>query len=827
MKKYIIALFLILLSAAPAQAVTQQPCDLVFTPRAGGKFIYFNNPEAVTNEWLADTSNENPKYLMNNEDLGPDYYSLYISVINHTGPREMYTLLDKGFDIEVDVQITAKEDATFVVHKTAFETPQLHNYLDDGVLTAEEDSYAHLNACARMLGEDIYQLKSAIVYEAGEPQEPVTVELKKGETVWLSSFVENYSPVVFRRTMFLAGEVEVQTGVVDMNIAALRSTGTVGDRSHMAAEPAFGEYVRDRMFKGVADNLPIVDTWLEYEVDQYNSEGTYLPVKIYNQYNPDGYQMTEWVTHLNPQADGSYGKYAAESDLMVFKYKDASKLLYYGPNIPEEERDDVWVFDAYHSDTIGYDGLVTGLEEADYLPNYPLSTERDNTGFSCSVGNFGVATTYHISINNNSYMTRYWKYNMRSASNAIVIVRDGEGNLLQPVVSKGATDDMVSDMMACVELLPMQVTEVELTVILPVNQFGGIRNSMYISDTPRELEFAAEEREQIPRKLVGGDVAVRLKDAPPQTQTFFAGNENNYEFIETGDGYMARWRMWDGLPGYYSPYRELAGAVVFLDKELNIQSQYLFPALTLEASYARGRYYVRTADGAAYWSADGAQWQPYEGKQLPRDNGGAFAAVVADGAEYLTPDGETFLPVEYQGAAPGYIEALGGVYYYTEGDTLYTSRDGVYWSPYTVGGPVETVQYVDGYLVINGREALELPQGEGSVLVFAGGTALGFDSLPVVENGRTLVPMRLIFEQLGMQVEWDQETQTAAAAGGGQSCSFTVDSAAAQVNGQEYALDVPARLIDGRVLVPVRVLAEGLGYNVDWDGENRTVSIQK
>lgn len=825
MKKYIFALMFIFLFGAQAAAVTQKPCDLTFTPRAGGKFIYFNNPEAITNEWLADTSNETPRYLMNNADLGPDYYSLYISVINHTGPRENYRLLDKGFDIEVDVQITAKEDTTLTIHKTAFETPKLRSFLDEGVLTTVEDSYGHLNACAQLLGQDIHQLKSAIVYKTKE-QHPVKVRLKQGETIWLSSYIEDYAPVAFRRTMFLAGDVEVHTGMVDMHVAALRSTGTVGDRSHMAENPAFGEYIRDRMHKGVADNLPVVDAYLQYEVDQYNNEGTYLPVKIYNQYYPEGHQMTEWVTHINPQADNFYGQFGTESDLMVLKYKDPSKLLYYGKDVPEAERDDVWVFDAFHSDTIGYDGLVTGYEPDGYRPNYPLSIERDNIGYSCSLGNFGVTTTYHISINNNSYKPRYWKYNMLSSSNAIVMVQDGAGNLLQPVVSKGPTEDVVSDMMACVELAPMQVTELVLSVILPVNQFGGIRNSMYISDTPRELEFTADERSPVPRKIVVSNLKERLKSAPERTQKLFAGNEGNYEFVETVDGYMARWNRWDGYPAYYSPYRELAGALIFLSDSFKVYNTHTFPALAVEASYAKGHYYVRTADGNCYYSADAIDWLPYGEKQLPRDNGSAFAAVAASGRQFLTQDGKTFLPVEYQGDTPLYIERLADLYYYTVDNTIYTSPDGVYWTPYTAAGQIETVERTAGGLLINGQELWQIPAAAQTVIVRVGNTVLGFDSPPVIENGRTLVPMRFIFEALGLAVQWDQETQTAVASDGARGCSFTVDSAQAVINGAPYTLDAPARLRDGRTLVPLRVLAEGLGYTVDWDGEQRIATVQ-
>ncbi|MGN0149259.1 MAG: copper amine oxidase N-terminal domain-containing protein [Clostridia bacterium] len=44
-------------------------------------------------------------------------------------------------------------------------------------------------------------------------------------------------------------------------------------------------------------------------------------------------------------------------------------------------------------------------------------------------------------------------------------------------------------------------------------------------------------------------------------------------------------------------------------------------------------------------------------------------------------------------------------------------------------------------------------------------------------------------------------------------------------NGESKTLDVPARLVDDRTLVPIRAVAEAFDYNVDWDGTAQTVTI--
>ena len=105
---------------------------------------------------------------------------------------------------------------------------------------------------------------------------------------------------------------------------------------------------------------------------------------------------------------------------------------------------------------------------------------------------------------------------------------------------------------------------------------------------------------------------------------------------------------------------------------------------------------------------------------------------------------------------------------------------------------------------------------------------LNFDILPITENDRTLVPMRAIFEALGAEVEWENETQTATATKDGIKVSVTIDSNRMQKNGEEIELDVPARLVeDSRTLVPLRAISEAFGCQIEWDEELQRVDIYK
>lgn len=97
---------------------------------------------------------------------------------------------------------------------------------------------------------------------------------------------------------------------------------------------------------------------------------------------------------------------------------------------------------------------------------------------------------------------------------------------------------------------------------------------------------------------------------------------------------------------------------------------------------------------------------------------------------------------------------------------------------------------------------------------------------PVSQEGRTLVPLRAIFEALNATVDWDNDTRTVTATQGDKIIVLQIDNKVATANSKEIILDVPGQLINGSTFVPVRFIAESLGANVDWDNSSRTVIIK-
>jgi hypothetical protein len=112
-----------------------------------------------------------------------------------------------------------------------------------------------------------------------------------------------------------------------------------------------------------------------------------------------------------------------------------------------------------------------------------------------------------------------------------------------------------------------------------------------------------------------------------------------------------------------------------------------------------------------------------------------------------------------------------------------------------------------------------------TIKVTLNGTELQFDQPPMVLEGRTLVPLRAIFEALGSTVVWNGDTQTVIAQKDDITISLTIGSNILVKNGENIKLDVPAQLVNGRTLVPARAVAESFGAKVDWDEKTQTVIL--
>ena len=112
-----------------------------------------------------------------------------------------------------------------------------------------------------------------------------------------------------------------------------------------------------------------------------------------------------------------------------------------------------------------------------------------------------------------------------------------------------------------------------------------------------------------------------------------------------------------------------------------------------------------------------------------------------------------------------------------------------------------------------------------NVTVTVDGTRLTFDQPPMIENDRTLVPVRAIFESLGATVDWEPSTETVAAYKGSNHVVLRIGSQTMVQDGKTVWLDVPPRIVGSRTLVPLRAVSEAFGAQVEWIAETQAVVI--
>ena len=111
--------------------------------------------------------------------------------------------------------------------------------------------------------------------------------------------------------------------------------------------------------------------------------------------------------------------------------------------------------------------------------------------------------------------------------------------------------------------------------------------------------------------------------------------------------------------------------------------------------------------------------------------------------------------------------------------------------------------------------------------IFVDGKEIKMEVLPRIQDGRTLVPARFIFEPLGAEMRWDDENQVASGMLGDHQVDIPIDSTEATVNGETEELDVPAQIFESRTFIPLRFAGEAFGRSVEWDGEARTITVDE
>ena len=116
---------------------------------------------------------------------------------------------------------------------------------------------------------------------------------------------------------------------------------------------------------------------------------------------------------------------------------------------------------------------------------------------------------------------------------------------------------------------------------------------------------------------------------------------------------------------------------------------------------------------------------------------------------------------------------------------------------------------------------------EMPLVVKVNGEPIDFpDALPFIdEASRTQIPIGVVSRAMGMETDWNSDTRTATIKRGDNEVIIFIDSNILYVNNETVEMDTVAIIKDNRTFIPVRFVAESLGYEVTWDEKNREVGL--
>jgi cell division protein FtsB len=114
----------------------------------------------------------------------------------------------------------------------------------------------------------------------------------------------------------------------------------------------------------------------------------------------------------------------------------------------------------------------------------------------------------------------------------------------------------------------------------------------------------------------------------------------------------------------------------------------------------------------------------------------------------------------------------------------------------------------------------------GEHTAFIDGQAFELEAVPLIQNGRTMVPVRFIGEAFGASFFWEEKTRKVTYLYGETMIEIFIDQQQAVVNKKTIVLDTPPFIVAGRTMIPLRFVSEHMGAEVAWDEETRTVTLR-
>ena len=240
--------------------------------------------------------------------------------------------------------------------------------------------------------------------------------------------------------------------------------------------------------------------------------------------------------------------------------------------------------------------------------------------------------------------------------------------------------------------------------------------------------------------------------------------------------------------------------------------------LVMNESNHDQRVYMMSISGGA-WSRSASSYSSFStttlnGVRVAADIGSSDITVTYRDVTSIVKPGQA---VEIEGES-GTATITGVAFTLTDtdgGDTPVTDAD---------------ITPADGGITPDAAHPTASAQGStvnntGEIMVLVDGVQVIFDQQPVIQNGRTLVPIRAISEALGATVTWDADTKDIGIVRNGVHVGLTVGNDIMRVGPEQIRLDVPAQILNGRTMLPLRAVSSAFGCEVEWDGAQKIVTI--
>lgn len=176
---------------------------------------------------------------------------------------------------------------------------------------------------------------------------------------------------------------------------------------------------------------------------------------------------------------------------------------------------------------------------------------------------------------------------------------------------------------------------------------------------------------------------------------------------------------------------------------------------------------------------------------------------------------ETLTSKELAGIVMGAEQEIStGTYYFKIASKTYSNQDYTFLvetnNTYIYGKKTVILEINNPYMMVDGKSyAIDGNRG----------------TAPKILNGRTMIPARALIEALGGTVYWNESVKGINIYLGQNNVYLTLDSALAYVNGETRWLDVAPTSINGRTMIPVKFVMDNLGGSVIWNATTGTVTI--